>query len=190
VAVVQSFPTSHQRHHDHGVQKLLPTNASDADVSIINATVVGDGTSSLCFICNRQGQSGQKQQARCIRSRQLEFHQSSAADFTKLLSSASDCGEITHVLRKYGFGNRLVTLTNTDLSQRPMIAEIYAEGIMNICLIIRWVPPSSSTSTDAEKPPLLEVFVMNDDGMFKDRKVIDIGEPVFMLEMFFYVLTF
>jgi hypothetical protein len=71
-----------------------------------------------------------------------------------------------------------------------MIAEIYAEGIMNICLIIRWVPPSSSTSTDAEKPPLLEVFVMNDDGMFKDRKVIDIGEPVFMLEMFFYVLTF
>jgi hypothetical protein len=139
---------------------------------------------------SRQGQSGQKQQARCIRSRQLEFHQSSATDFTKLLSSSSDCGEIIHVLRKYGFGNRLVTLTNTDLSQRPMIAEIYAEGSMNICLIIRWVPPSSSTSTDAEKPPLLEVFVMNDDGMFKDRKVIDIGEPVFMLEMFFYVLTF
>ena len=122
--------------------------------------------------------------ARCKTSRQIEFHQSRVIEFnhdapTKLFSSSS--ADIIHVLRKYGFGNRLVTLNNAYLSQHPMIAEIYAEGSMNICLILRWVPPSAvSTSIEAEKPPLLEVLVMNDEGILNVRKVIDIGEPVFM----------
>jgi hypothetical protein len=121
------------------------------------------------------------------RLQKLGFIQSSVIKFNtstqrKISFSPSDdingWSEIINILRKYGFGNRLVTLTNTDLSQRPILAEIYAESRMNICLLIRWVLPSASSLCGYDKPPLLEVLVRGDDGMFKDKKVIDIGEDV------------
>lgn len=132
-------------------------------------------TSSSLQSLHRSG-SRQKHQFR-------RFHQPYVCQLTKIFSYASDevnCGEIKRFLRKYGFGSRLVTISNADLSQRPILAEMYAEGSWNICLILQWVPPSSSSSMGDGKPPLLEVLVKNDDGQFKDKKVIDIGEPVQM----------
>ena len=96
-------------------------------------------------------------------------------------SSSSDityCDEIMHVLRKYGFGSRLCTLTNADLSKQPFLAEIYAGSRLSICLIIRLVHSLSHSIDGSEKPPLIEVLVMNDDCLFRDKMVIDIGECV------------
>ena len=81
--------------------------------------------------------------------------------------------EIQQTLRRYGFGSRIITLSNADLSQSPMLAEMYEGGNWKICLILGLKSPSSD-----EKPPLLEVLAMDDDGLLKDHKVIDIGESL------------
>lgn len=110
-------------------------------------------------------------------------HEQSCQKYQASSNDVDSFGEIIHVLRKYGFGNRIVTLTNTDLSQNPMLAEIYAESRMNLCLLHRWVPTSAALCIEDDKPPLLEVLVLGDDGLFKDTKVIDIGEYVHLLQI-------
>lgn len=95
---------------------------------------------------------------------------------TKLSSSITsndkDCNtdEITQTLQRYGFGSRLVSLTNTNL---PMIAEMYEGGNLKICLITGIKSPTFTTSQN--KPPLLNVLVMN-DGILQNEKVVDIGQ--------------
>jgi len=98
---------------------------------------------------------------------------------TKLsLSSTSndkDCNtdEIKQTLERYGFGSRLVSLTNTNL---PMIAEMYEGGNLKLCLITGIKSPTSTSKTQ-NKPPLLTVLVMNEeDSMLQEEKVIDIGQ--------------
>ena len=121
------------------------------------------------------------------RETSCQKHQSSYKMITRFVpirlcsSSSNDityCDEIIHVLRKYGFGTRLCTLTNADLSKQPILAEIYAESSLNICLIIRLVHSVSHSIDGSDKPPLIEVLVMNDECLFRDKMVIDIGECV------------
>jgi len=88
-------------------------------------------------------------------------------------SNDNDCNtdEITQTLKRYGFRSRLVSLTNTNL---PMIAEMYEGGNLKLCLITGIKSP---TSTSQNKPPLLNVLVMNnEDGILQEEKVIDIGQ--------------
>lgn len=87
-----------------------------------------------------------------------------------------DADELARTLRRYGFGGRLVTLTNADLSRRPILAEMYEGGGWKMCLVLGIKPPSSSSPNGNVKPPLLDVLPMNSDGVFEHRKVIDIGK--------------
>ena len=102
-----------------------------------------------------------------------------------------DDDEIERTLRRCGFASRLVTLDDGALKRRPMIAEIYEGGGWNICLILGWRPPSSSSSEDDEnvnnvRPPLLEILPMNDDGSFDgERRVIDIGQVTTLWDDYF-----
>ncbi|KAL7537503.1 hypothetical protein ACHAXR_007856 [Thalassiosira sp. AJA248-18] len=98
---------------------------------------------------------------------------------TKLCSSTSSeskCDELTRILRRYGFGSRLTTFSNDDLSKLPMPAEMYEGGDWKLCLILSLRPASSSAPNGNEKPPLLDVLAMNDDGLLKEKKVVDIGQ--------------
>ena len=108
-------------------------------------------------------------------SSNLVCHASSASS---LSSSAIDNGdELKKLLKKYGFGNRLVSLKNADLVECPLPAEIYEGGKWKLSLIVGLKPPSSwpLISDGIEKPPLLDVLVMDDDGLLQERKVVDIG---------------
>lgn len=97
---------------------------------------------------------------------------------TSALFEKSD-GSIQHVLEKYGFSGRLVTLYGDGLSTRPLPAELYDKGTWKLCLIKGLKQPSSSTSNNNNsdiKPPLLEVVIMNDRHIFEENKVVDIGQ--------------
>ena len=87
-------------------------------------------------------------------------------------------GELKQILQRYGLGSRLVTLTNADLSKHPIPAEMYEGGSWKLCLVVGLRSPSSSSSTsiDNQKPPLLDVLAINDDGLLQDKKVLDIGQ--------------
>lgn len=96
-----------------------------------------------------------------------------------LMSSYTDgyTDEVVQTLKRYGFGSRVVSLTNYALSTNPIPSEIYEGGDWNLCLIVGLKPPSSKTSDDGNmKPPLLDVILMDDDGSLQERKVVDIGE--------------
>ncbi|KAL7458721.1 hypothetical protein ACHAWC_010357 [Mediolabrus comicus] len=96
---------------------------------------------------------------------------------TSALFEKSD-GSIQHVLEKYGFSGRLVTLHGDDLSTRPLPAELYDKGTWKLCLIKNIKQSSSSTSNNNSdiKPPLLEVVIMNERHIFEENKVVDIGQ--------------
>lgn len=81
--------------------------------------------------------------------------------------------DITQILRRYGFGSRLTTLNNANLSTRPMPAELYEGGGWKLCLILGLRPPASGGN---EKPPLLDVLAMDGDGLFQEKKIVDIGQ--------------
>lgn len=85
---------------------------------------------------------------------------------------------IQHVLEKYGFSGRIVTLHGDDLSTRPLPAELYDKGTWKLCLIkgIKQPSPSTSNNNSHIKPPLLEVVIMNDRHIFEENKVVDIGQ--------------
>jgi hypothetical protein len=78
---------------------------------------------------------------------------------------------ISNVLIKHGFGRRLIALTN--LSERPMPCELFANGSWRLCLIVGIKP-----ANDEKKPPLLEIKVL--DGKW-EPKVVDIGEIILPL---------
>lgn len=94
-------------------------------------------------------------------------------------SSNEENGELKQSLKRYGFGSRIVTLTNTDLAENGALpAEMYEGKNLKLCLIVGLKAPSfSSPSWDEnnEKPPLLEVLVMDDDGLLQEKKIVDIG---------------
>ncbi|KAK1745604.1 ribonuclease domain-containing protein [Skeletonema marinoi] len=86
---------------------------------------------------------------------------------------------IRNILKQYGFAGRLVTLNHDDLSERPLPAELYDKGTWKLCLIKGLKLPSSSKA-DVVKPPLLQVLVMDDNGLFAENKVVDIGQCTFI----------
>ncbi len=171
------------RSHRHLLISLLLLPPSSV-LALRCVTLVNSPSNSSLRRSSRHEESCRKrlQKLGFIHSSVIRFNTSTQL---KIAFSPSEdingCSEIINILRKYGFGKRLVTLTNTDLTQRSMLAEIYAERRMNICLLIRWVLPSASSFCGYDKPPLLEVLVRGDDGLFKDKKMIDIGEYVHML---------
>ena len=119
------------------------------------------------------------------RNAQLYLHQSTYTTTTRqtrLCSSVStskneicDDEQIKQILQRYGFGSRLVSLTNEDLLERPMLAEMYEGKSLKLC-IVTGLKPSAQKGNENRKPPLLNVLAMNSDGLLQDEKVIDIGE--------------
>eukprot|EP00986_Skeletonema_menzelii_P016040 scaffold13318_cov137-Skeletonema_menzelii.AAC.6 len=96
----------------------------------------------------------------------------------------TDSGGIQQILKKFGFAGRLVTLHHGDLSERPLPAELYNKGTWKLCLVKGLKLPSSSNADDA-KPPLLQVLIMDDDGLFAENKVVDIGSITFLWSDFY-----
>lgn len=120
-------------------------------------------------------------------SQRLEHQLSHTRHTTTLFASneyGSDGESIQHVLKKYGFAGRLVTLHHDKLSERPMPAELYDKGTWKLCLIKGLKLPSSSKA-DEVKPPLLQVLIMNDDGLLMENKVVDIGSLTFLWSDFY-----
>ena len=70
------------------------------------------------------------------------------------------------ILKKYGFGQRLVTLSN--LSELPIPCELFENGNWKLGLIV------GLKSNNEKKSPLLEVEVMSNDVW--EEKVVDVGE--------------
>ena len=70
------------------------------------------------------------------------------------------------ILRKYGFGQRIVALSN--LSEQPIPCELYENGSWKLCVIV-----GLKSATDIKKVPLLVVQVLNDEW---EEKVVDIGK--------------
>lgn len=119
------------------------------------------------------------------RNAQLYLHQSTHTTIrqTRLCSSVStskneicDDEQIKQILQRYGFGSRLVSLTNEDLLERPMLAEMYEGKSLKLCIVTGLKSPASQKGNENRKPPLLNVLAMNSDGLLQDEKVIDIGE--------------
>ena len=120
------------------------------------------------------------------RNAQLYLHQSTYTTTTRqsiLCSSVStstneicDDEQIKQILQRYGFGSRLVSLTNEDLLERPMLAEMYEGKSLKLCIVTGLKSPASQKGNENSKPPLLNVLAMNSDGLLQDEKVIDIGE--------------
>lgn len=79
------------------------------------------------------------------------------------------------ILRRYGFGSRIFTLSNESLSKQPMPAELYENGKWKLCLITGLRNPTQQKTSEV-KPPLLGVLVMNDEGLLVEEKVVDIGK--------------
>ena len=57
-----------------------------------------------------------------------------------------------------------------------MLAEMYEGKCLKLCIITGLKSPASQMSNGNYKPPLLNVFAMDSDGLLQDEKVIDIGE--------------
>ncbi|KAL7434763.1 hypothetical protein ACHAXM_007571 [Skeletonema potamos] len=122
----------------------------------------------------------------CHVSGRLERHFTRSRHTTTLfaLEYETNDGIIQHILKKYGFAGRLVSLHNDDLSLRPLPAELYDKGTWKLCLITGLKLPSSSKTNDA-KPPLLQVLIMDDAGLFAENKVVDIGQITFLWSDFY-----
>jgi hypothetical protein len=90
-----------------------------------------------------------------------------AREKDEFYSYHSNSGTIQHILRKNGFGQRLLALDN--LSEQPLPCELYENKIWKLCLITGCIP-----ANDTNKPPLLELAVLN-DGIW-EAKVVDIGK--------------
>ncbi len=87
---------------------------------------------------------------------------------------------IKEILKRYGFGKRLISLRTDDLQKCPIPAEMFDGGSWKLCLVVGLRTHSFSTqnpiSEAGEKPPLIEVLVMDENGMFVENKVVDLGE--------------
>ena len=83
-------------------------------------------------------------------------------------SSANRKGksDTQHILKKYGFGQRLVTLSN--LSELPIPCELFENGNWKLGVIV------GLKDNDKNRPPLLEVQVMSNDVW--QEMVVDVGE--------------
>jgi hypothetical protein len=90
-----------------------------------------------------------------------------AREKDEFYSYHSNSGTIQHILRKNGFGQRLLALDN--LSEQPLPCELYENKIWKLGLITGCIP-----ANDTNKPPLLELAVLN-DGIW-EAKVVDIGK--------------
>lgn len=89
----------------------------------------------------------------------------------------ADEGSIQHILKKYGFAGRLVTLHEDGLSKRPLPAELYDEGTWKFCLVTGLKPSSPPSPNSDIKPPLFEVLIiMGDSDLFGEKKVVDVGQ--------------
>ena len=93
----------------------------------------------------------------------IQFANTSSANNQSIRASNG----MQQILRKYGFGQRLVTLSH-NLSEQPIPCELYENGSWKLCFIV-----GLKYANDIKKPPLLEVQVLNDDW---EEKVVDIGK--------------
>ena len=91
---------------------------------------------------------------------------------------------IGEILKKYGFAGRLVTLNHGTLSLQPLPAELYDQGKLRLCLIKGLKLPLSSKTTNI-KPSLLDVLIMDENGLFSEDKVVDIGQITFIWNDFY-----
>mmetsp|Transcript_22242 Transcript_22242/g.46786 ORF Transcript_22242/g.46786 Transcript_22242/m.46786 type:complete len:991 (-) Transcript_22242:465-3437(-) len=103
---------------------------------------------------------------------------------TSLLSTQQPLTEqnqdLNEILKRYGFGKRLISLRNDDLEKCPIPAELFEGGNWKLCIVFGLRAPSFSTrkptSKTVEKPPLLEVLIMDENGMFTENVVVDLGQ--------------
>ena len=87
---------------------------------------------------------------------------------TKVHSTAGDstsADSLENLLKKHGYGNRLVTISSTEL---PVLAEIYSHGRCELCRILSFEPP-----VKAGMPPLVQTQLVSDD---KEKRVVDLGQ--------------
>ena len=81
-------------------------------------------------------------------------------------STAKQGGDLTGVLRKYGYDSRLICLTRKDL---PRLAEIYVNGQSTMARLV-----SLSTTSNKAEEPKVEVELLNNNTT--ESVVIDLGQ--------------
>lgn len=107
---------------------------------------------------------------------QTQLHSSTPTSST----TTSSYDELPKLLKRYGFGSRLTTLNNDQLSKLPMPAEMYEGGAWKLCLV------TGLNNNGRGKLPLLDVVVMSKDGLLQETKTVDIGESVHVYCIFNY----